>query len=84
VGFKCYFNRELFKTSDIMCRFVISSFLSWYNYYVLIVPLVSEEFSFETLLCLHFSVVQFIHCVTENRFRITCQRRDVNISAISL
>jgi len=37
-----------------MCRYVITSYLSWYNYYVLIIPLVSEEFSFETLLCLQF------------------------------
>jgi hypothetical protein len=52
VGFKCCLNRELFKTSDIiMCRFVISSYLSWYNYYGLIISLISEEFSFETIMC---------------------------------
>lgn len=58
MGFKCCFNRELFKINDIiMCRYVISSYLSWYNCYVLIIPLVSEEFSFETLLCLQFSFI---------------------------
>jgi hypothetical protein len=52
VRFKCCFNRELFKINILMCRYVISSYLSW-----LIIPLVSKEFSFETLLCPQFSVV---------------------------
>lgn len=72
MGFKCCFNRELFKINDIlMCRYVISSYLSWYNYYVLIIPLVSEEFSFETSLCLQFSVVHsFIVLLKNSELRV--------------
>ena len=45
MGFKCCFKRELCKISDIiMCRYVNSSYLSWYSYYLLIIPFVSEFF----------------------------------------